>query len=115
MRDEGISADRLSEAIARAEKGLIDADLGGGLIKQRVSRAGGGRSGGYRTLIAYQTVRRSVFVYGFAKSERDNINARRLAELKLLAKRFLNLTDAEIAKLLDVYDLKEIGYEQNSN
>lgn len=72
---------------------------------------GGGRSGGYRTLIAYQTTQRSVFRYGFAKSERDNINARKLAELKILARQFISLTDAEIAGLLDTNDLKEFDYE----
>jgi hypothetical protein len=50
-------------------------------------------------------------VYGFAKSERDNINARKLTELKILAKRFMSLTDAEIAGLLDANDLREIDYE----
>ncbi len=49
---EDISNDCLADAIARAERGLIDADLGGGLIKQRVARPGKGKSGGYRTLIA---------------------------------------------------------------
>jgi hypothetical protein len=53
--------------------GLIDADLGGGLIKQRIARAGKGRSGGYRTIIAYRRAGRAVFLLGFAKSERDNI------------------------------------------
>jgi len=38
--------DRLCEAVERAESGLIDANLGGGLIKQRVARLGQGRSGG---------------------------------------------------------------------
>ena len=110
-RDESISEARLCEAVARAEKGSIDADLGGSLIKQRVARARGGRSGGYRTLIAYQTPQRSVFLYGFAKSERDNINPRKLAELKILAKRLVSLTDIEIAGLLDANELREIDYE----
>jgi len=66
----------------RAERGLIDAELGGHLIKQRVARLGGGRSGGYRTVIAYRAAQRSVFLYGFAKSERDNIGNRELDDLK---------------------------------
>src|SRR5947209_323811 len=69
-RSEGIGDQRLCEAIERAEQGSVDADLRGHLIKQRVARSGGGRSGGYRTLIAYQMARRSVFLYGFAKNER---------------------------------------------
>ena len=63
----------LQEAIERAERGIVDADLAGGVIKQRLARQGQGRPGGHRGLIAYQRSRRAVFLYGFAKSERDNI------------------------------------------
>jgi hypothetical protein len=59
-RKEGIDDARLCEAIERAERGLIDDDLGGGVIMQRVARPGKGRSGGYRTLIAYRTEARAV-------------------------------------------------------
>jgi hypothetical protein len=72
-RKERLNPPRLRDAITRAELGLIDAELGGGLIKQRVARSGGGRSGGYRTVIAFRAAQRAVFLYGFAKSERDNI------------------------------------------
>ncbi len=92
------------------ERGSVDADLGGHLIKQRVARAGGGRSGGYRTLMAYQTARRSVFLYGFAKSERDNIDDRQLADLKKLARWYVNLSDGEIDRLLNANELRELGY-----
>ena len=60
----------LAEAVRRAGRGLIDVDLGGGIIKQRVARAGQGRSGGYRMLLAYRAAQRAVFLYGFAKRER---------------------------------------------
>jgi len=114
-RNEGISDRRLREAVERAEQGAIDADLGGNLVKQRLAREGGGRSGGYRTLIALQSARRSLFLYGFAKSERGNINTKKLAELKVLAKRFLGLTDVEIEKLLNAGEIRELdghGQEQ---
>lgn len=51
---EGIADANLTETIKRAEQGLIDADLGGGLIKMRIARQGQGRSGGYRAVIAYR-------------------------------------------------------------
>lgn len=88
-RKEGIDDARLCEAIERAERGLIDADLGGGVIKQRVARPGKGRSGGYRTLIAYRTEARAVFVYGFAKSAKDNVSAAELTALRRLAAEYL--------------------------
>jgi hypothetical protein len=107
-RKERISDAQLCEAVARAERGSVDANLGGNLIKQRVARAGGGRSGGYRTVIAYRATRRSVFLYGFAKNERDNIEARELDGLKNLAQVFLNLSDEEIGKALDANEMKEL-------
>jgi hypothetical protein len=87
-RKEHLDDNRLCEAIARAECGSVDADLGANLIKQRV-RPGGGRSGGYRTVIAYRVSQRSVFLYGFAKSERD-IDDRELNDLKKLARHYLS-------------------------
>jgi hypothetical protein len=81
-RKERLDDERLCNAIARAEAGSIDAQLGGSLIKQRVARPGGGRSGGYRTVIAYRTTSRSVFLYGFAKNERENIQDRELDDFK---------------------------------
>ena len=70
---EGIKDAALCAAIERVEDGLIDADLGRGLIKQRLARAGGGRRGGFRTVIAYRVGTRAVFVFGFAKSGLDNL------------------------------------------
>lgn len=64
---ERISDEALCEAIERAEQGLIDADLGGGLIKQRVARLGGGKSGGYRTIVAYRAKNVAIFLSAFAK------------------------------------------------
>ena len=66
-KSEAITDGQLTDAIARAERGLINADLGGGLIKQRVARPGKGKSGGWRTLIAYRKGQRAVFLFGFAK------------------------------------------------
>ena len=71
-RQEGIADTNLAETIKRAEQGLIDADLGGGLIKMRIARPGQGRSGGHRAVIAYRLGNRAVFIYGLAKSDQDN-------------------------------------------
>jgi hypothetical protein len=60
----------LVAAIDQANCGLIDADLGGGLIKQRVAREGGGKSGGYRTLVFFRHEERAIFAFGFAKSDK---------------------------------------------
>lgn len=109
-RKEGLNDERLCEAIARAERGLVDADLGGNLIKQRVALPGRGRSGGYRTIVAFRTAERSVFLYGFAKNERANIGNSELADLKKLAKLVLGYTDEQIAAAMKETELKEVAY-----
>jgi hypothetical protein len=100
-RRERIIDDALCAAIERAERGLIDADLGGGVIKQRVPRKGQGRSGGYRTLIAYRSGERSMFTFGFAKSDQDNISDDQLDLLKTAAKRTLEADAKTVQALLD--------------
>ena len=65
----------LTDAVARAEKGQVDANLGSGVIKQRIARQGHGKSGGYRTIIFFRRRERAVFAYGFAKSDRENVDA----------------------------------------
>lgn len=107
-RSERMADDRLCVAIARAESGLIDADLGGGLIKQRVARPGQGRSGGYRTVVAYRRLGRAVFLYGFAKNERDNIGPDDLAALKKLAAVYLGATMAALEAWCGEGELREV-------
>lgn len=100
-RKERISDAALCEAIDRAERGLVDADLGGHVIKQRVARPSQGRSGGYRTLVAFRIETRAVFLHGFAKSEQDNISDDELRELRKAAGEVLGWSDEEVATLLD--------------
>ena len=111
VRRERISDRSLREAIERAERGIIDADLGGGLIKQRVARSGQGRSGGYRMLVGYRMRDRAVFLYGFAKSEQDNIDADPLIELRKIAAGWLEETDAQIERSLEGGRLQEVHLE----
>lgn len=111
-RSERISDDRLCEAIGRARRGLIDADLGRGVIKQRVARPGQGRSGGFRVLVAYRAGERAVFLYGFAKSERDNISARDLADWQARAQEVLRADDELIERNVADDHLREVYCEQ---
>jgi len=107
-RRERIADASLKEAIERAERGIIDADLGGGLIKQRLARAGQGRSGGFRTIIAYRAAGRAVFLYGFAKNALDNIEDDELHDLRTIGAAWLAAPDAIITQALDDGDLQEI-------
>lgn len=111
-RHEQIMDAGLREAIERAERGLIDADLGGGLIKQRVARQGKGRSGGYRTIIAYRTKKRAVFLSAFAKSDRENIGTDELLSLRATANAWMNANEAAIRKELESGKIEEVNNGQ---
>jgi hypothetical protein len=108
VRRERISVKGLLHEISRAQSGAIDANLGGGLIKQRMARPGGGRSGGYRTIIAYRVGLRAVFLYGFAKNERENIGGDELDSLRQLGANWLNAEPATITQALHEGALTEI-------
>jgi hypothetical protein len=108
VRRENISHTSLCEVIVRAEQGLVDADLGGGLIKQRVARAGKGRSGGYRTIIAYRRADRAIFLFGFAKSGRENIGADELKTAREIAAVWLPADTRRIALGLQEGELEEV-------
>ncbi len=113
-RRERIGDGDLIEAIQRAERGIVDADLGGGLIKQRVARSGQGRSGGFRVLVAFRIGDRAVFLYGFAKNERDNIDPDELAELREVAKDWLRADEERIDRALADGTLQEVDYGGSS-
>lgn len=108
-RQEQIADHVLCETVRRADAGHVDADYGGGLIKQRIPRPNQGRSGGYRSIIVFRRGTRAFFVFGFAKNRRDNIDERQLRGLKLLAGRLLQASDAELATLLAAKSLEEVG------
>jgi hypothetical protein len=111
-RRERISDASLCEAVRRAERGLVDADLGGGVLKQRVARLGQGRSGGYRVLIAYRARTRSVFVFGFAKSERENVEDDELATLRDIAKGWLEADATALARAVADGLIREVDYDE---
>jgi hypothetical protein len=113
-RKQRITDANLREAIDRAEQGQIDADLGGGLFKQRVARSGQGRSGGFRTILAYRASGRAVFLYGFAKNERGNIEDDELKALRAIGKNWLSATIEAIEQALKTGDLLEIEDERHT-
>jgi hypothetical protein len=110
---ENIGDEALRTAVRDAERGLVAADLGGGVIKQRIARPGEGKSGGFRTMVLHKSGKLSIFVHGFAKSDRGNIRRDELAALKALAKEMLAYDATELAKavasgiLIEVVDDEE--------
>jgi len=113
---ETITDQALIRAVKELEENRFDADLGGGVFKQRIARTGGGKSGGYRAIICFQKGDLSFFVYGFAKSDRANITLADKKDLKKLAKYLLALTSQQLEKEQDAGRLEELevnDYGQN--
>jgi hypothetical protein len=112
-RKNDIHDTELCEAIQHANRGLIDADLGGGVIKQRIARRGSGKSGGFRTLIVFRVEELAIFVYGFAKSQIENIRPDELSAVKKLAFEMLAYRDEEFETIVASGTLTEVKCDGN--
>ncbi len=96
----------------RAESGLIDADLGSGLIKQRIARQGGGKSGGYRSILIFRSGERAIFVFAFAKSDKANLSAAELKVYRKAASIMLELGDDQIETEVEAGRLVEVNDDE---
>jgi len=105
---EGISEVLLCEAVNRAITGLIDADLGGSVIKQRIAREGQGRSSGYRTIVLFRRDDRAIFAYGFAKNARQNIGQSELKAFRKLAEVMLAFEGKELQAAINNGTITEV-------
>jgi hypothetical protein len=104
----------LCRTVREAERGLLTVDLGGGVIKQRIARPGQGKSGGYRVLIVFRATARAVFVYGFAKNDKDKIERDELAALKKLAAELLAYDDKILTRALAAGALLEVTCDEKT-
>jgi hypothetical protein len=107
-RSEKLTDKLLRAAVEELSVGLVDANLGGGLYKKRVAKKGMGKRGGYRTILTLRKNDRVIFLFGFSKNERENIDDSLLVKLKEMAKLYLNLTDSELQKLIEKGELIEV-------
>jgi len=107
-RRSGLHDTKLVQAAEDVAKGKFDADLGGGVYKQRVARDGGGKSGGFRTIIVFKIGGHSFFAHGFAKNEKANVSAKELKALKRLADLLLGYADAELVAAKSAGELVEV-------
>ncbi|HLB56688.1 MAG TPA: type II toxin-antitoxin system RelE/ParE family toxin [Coxiellaceae bacterium] len=105
---ESVSDVMLKKAVNEITQGLIDADLGGGLLKKRVARQGEGKRSGFRILIAYRPTVRLIFLFGYAKNERDNIIQSELILLRDFSRHFLNDSDMEMQVRIKRGELIEV-------
>ena len=106
---EGIADEALCDAVERAARGLVDADLGGGVVKLRIARRGQGRSGGFRVIVVFRRGERAVFVHGFAKSDRENLRRHELGALRALADEMLGLDGPGLEAMLANGTISEVS------
>jgi len=113
MRKTGLTDSSLCSAVAEMAQGLIDADLGGGIVKKRVGLAGRGKRGGARTLVATNKGNRWFFIFGFEKNERANIADDELAALQDIATVLLARTGRQLDEASEEGSLQEICHDHN--
>jgi len=110
MRKSALTDEALCAAIDEMRQGLIDADLGGGIVKKRVALPGRGKRGGARTLVATRKADRWFYVFGFEKNERATVSAAELEALQILAEELLSRTDKDLDALMQTDKLIEMCY-----
>lgn len=110
-RKIGLNDFLLERAVLEIQRGLMDADLGGGIVKKRIALPERGKRGSTRTLLATNLDDRWVFVFGFEKNELENISEKELAALKMLAKDLLGMTASQIKVAIGEGSLVEVKHE----
>ena len=111
-RKIGLNDSLLESAVLEIRRGLLEADLGGGIVKKRIALPGRGKRGSTRTLLATNRDDRWFFVFGFEKNERENISEIELVTLKKFAKDLLGLTAAQIITAIGEGSLVEVKHEE---
>ena len=99
----------LFKTIQDLSENLGAVNLGSGLYKIRTAKSGQGKSGGHRTIVVYKKSDRVIFVYGFSKSEKDNISKEELKYFKILAKDLLSIDKSEYKQMIQGGDFISIG------
>jgi len=107
-RKEKITDSQLKNAVIDLRNGLIDCDYQDGVMKQRIARSGQGKSGGYRSIILYQSDSNCFFVFCYAKNEKSDLTDRELKAFKDLSKEYLQLSDTEIQELIALNEFIEV-------
>ena len=108
MRKSGLTDKALSDAVDEMARGLVDADLGGHVVKKRVALPGKGKSGGARTIVATKLADRWFFLFGFSKNERANIDKDELKALQEVAQELLGFDDQQLEAALAAGELVEV-------
>ena len=109
MSKVGLEDSTLRKAITEMEQGLVDADLGGGLVKKRVPLPGMGKRGGVRTIVATNHCGIWFFLFGYQKNEKADISKRDEEVLKLLGAKLLRMDDSLLSAAIKAEQIWEIS------
>ena len=96
------------------EAGLVDARLGGFLLKKRMAAPGRGKRGGYRVILAHRQADRLIFLYGFAKNQREDITKVEMTALQQLATIFMQADNSKLNEMIAASTILEIRHEQDT-
>lgn len=111
LRKSEVTDAVLCAAVDEMQAGLIDAELGGDVVKKRVALPGRGKRGGARTLVATRKGTRWFFVFGFEKNERSNVTLTELEALQTLASALLEMSSAQLDTAVEDGTLQEICHD----
>ena len=111
MRKTDLTDVALCTAVNEMMAGLIDAELGGDVVKKRVALPGRGKRGGARTLVATRNASCWFFVFRFEKSEKANVTPTEIEALQILAGSLLDLTPSQLLYAVKDGTLQEICHD----
>ncbi len=114
-KHEKLSDEALLHTIIEMQRGLVGAQLSSHVYKKRVSLHGRGKRTSSRTIIAYCQNDKAIFLYGYAKSSKDNINAMELKALKSLADELLSYSATQLKLAIKDGELIEVKHETENN
>jgi hypothetical protein len=113
MRKNRMTDMQLREAVREMQDGLIDARLGGHLLKKRIALPGKGKRGSARTIVATRLAGTWIFLVGFNKNERASISPDELQALQQIATVYLSLDSEQLQTLIDTDELSEVLHAAN--
>ena len=112
MRKTALHNENLCEGVSEMQSGLIDADLGGGVVKKRIALPGRGKRSGGRVLVGTNKSSKWFFIVGFEKSVRTNIDKNELQGLQDYSSDLLALNSQQLRDQLGIRALLEICHEK---
>jgi hypothetical protein len=113
MQRNRVTDSQLRNAVREMQAGLIDARLGGYLLKKRIALSGKGKRGAARTIVATRLAGLWIFLIGFNKNAQESIEPRELEALRHIAESYLSLDNAELQTLIQSNELSEVPHAKN--